>query len=428
MEDSKKYYTHLPQKPGVYLFRDGQGKVLYVGKAINLRNRVKSYFDNKHHDLRILKLLNTFEKIDHLEAGSNLEALLLEARLIKEYRPYFNVRLKDNKRYLYVGLTKEEYPRVILLRQPERTDNLLDWFGPFPSSGSLKQILRMVRRIFPYRTCLKLDDKPCFYYHLGLCPGMCVKSVKNYKRTVNKIRLLLRGEISKLSSYLEKQMETKARRLDFEEAEMIKHQLALLKELRNFHTVNNDEGGLFVKSEELRVLLTKKQGFEAYLIKRIEGYDISNLGEKIIVGSMVVFTDGAAENGQYRQFKIRSLGQDDPGAIKQVLQRRLRHEEWVFPQVILIDGGKTQLTAAFEALKERGLADNIGLLGLTKQKEIVVIPRIVKEKIVSWEEVTFTRNSGALQLLQSVRDEAHRFAQRYYKKLHTKVTFSSGTK
>lgn len=407
----------LPQKPGVYLFRDLHDKVLYVGKAINLQKRVKNYFSENKVDFKTKRLLENADKVDFIETKSELESLLLEARLIKQYRPRYNIRLKDDKRYLYAGFTKEPFPRLVLLRQPEKELGLLNWFGPFPSSYALKEILRLVRRIFPYRTCQKMLAGGCLYYHLGLCPGMCRESVKNYGRTVKNLSLLLGGQTDQLVRLLTKRMQQAATAEKYETAAVSKRQLQLMARLwQNYRRFPETEK-IIKQLETVRQLLVCWQGFDPLLIHRLEAYDIANLGKDVVVGAMTVLLEGEPDNQQYRQFKIRGEFQGDPPALRQVISRRLHHRRWVYPQVILVDGGKGQVAAAFQALAEKKLIGQIGLIGLAKQEEVLVIPRIDQEKIVSWKLV------ASLPILQQARDEAHRFAQRYYKKLHRRITF-----
>ncbi len=420
----KKFYQDLPNNPGVYLFLDKNNHVLYVGKAINLKKRVRSYFDKQPKEERIKNLLNQAEKIDFYQVEGEIEALLLEARLIKQFKPKYNVRLKDDKRYLYVGITKEKYPQVKLLRQPECESSLLAWYGPFPSSSSLKEILRLLRRIFPYRSCRKLTSKPCLYYHLNLCPGMCLTEVKNYQKTIKKIMMFLEGQITPLIKKLEKEMKKVADSQKYEEAGQIKKQIQLIESLFHHHGQGGDEVKTQKQTEELRKLLVKYSGIEPSRIERLEAYDVANLGENLIVGSMVVFINGEPDKSQYRQFKLQWAG-GDPGGIKQILSRRLTHQEWLYPQVILVDGGKTQVSSAFEAVREKNLAKQIPVLGLAKREEKIFLPRVAKETIVGWKIITYQSSSLVHQLLQQARDEAHRFAQRYYKKLHQKITFYS---
>ena len=424
MQKNSKPYQKLPNQPGVYLFKDKSGLVLYVGKALNLKKRVRNYFDKQPKEKRIENLLKEAQKIDFIEVSSEIEALLLEARLIKQHWPKYNVRLKDDKRYLYVGITKEKYPKIALIRQPEREEKLLAWYGPFPTAASLKEILRLLRRVFPYRTCRQLTDKSCLYYHLNLCPGMCLRETTDYRQTIKKIMMFLDGRINPLVSNLKKEMKKAAGEQKYEQAGQIKRQIQMIEILLAGHGKDQDEEKSQRQLDELRKLLVQYSGIEPMVIQRLEAYDVANLGENLIVGSMVVFTEGEPDKSQYRQFKLTWSG-GDPGGIKQILSRRLTHQEWLFPQVILVDGGKTQVAAAFEALREKNLFKTIPVLGLAKKEERIFIPKVIKEKIVSWKTFEYQSSSLVHQLLQQARDEAHRFAQRYYKKLHRKVIFSS---
>jgi len=421
---NKKFYQNLSNNPGVYLFRDKNHRVLYVGKALNLKKRVRNYFDKQPKEKRIENLLKEAQKIDFIEVSSEIEALLLEARLIKQRWPKYNVRLKDDKRYLYVGITKEKYPKIALIRQPEREEKLLAWYGPFPTAASLKEILRLLRRVFPYRTCRQLTDKTCLYYHLNLCPGMCLRETTDYRQTIKKIMMFLDGQINPLVKKLQKEMETLAKKEEFEQAGQLKRQIQMIESFLHRYGRGEDEEKPQRQMDELRKLLVKYSGIEPNKIERLEAYDVANLGENLIVGAMVVFLNGEPSKEDYRQFKLTWSG-GDPGGIKQILSRRLTHQEWLFPQVILVDGGKTQVAAAFEALREENLFKTIPVLGLAKKEERIFIPKVIKEKIVSWKTFKYQSSSLVHQLLQQARDEAHRFAQRYYKKLHRKVIFSS---
>jgi excinuclease ABC subunit C len=420
-------YQNLPKSPGVYLFKDKKQNVLYVGKAINIKNRVKNHFTDKNDELRHQNLLNLVEKIDFQVVSSEMEALLLETRLIKIYKPKFNVRLKDDKRYLYVGISKEIYPRIYLLRKPEIEKNLADWFGPFPTAQSLKEILRLLRRVFPYRSCPKLPKslRPCLYYHLRLCPAPCINQVENYSQNIKKIRLFLNGQIKPLLNLLTKQMKQSAEELKFEEAQIYKKQIESIQYLLGKRPKSAEEEKTQKQLEQLKDLLIRYQGFDPFIIHRIEAYDVSNLGKEITVGSMVAFIEGEPASDQYRQFKIIGIFQNDVEALKQIIKRRLAHREWIFPQVILVDGGKGQVSAAFGVLKEKNLAGKIGLLGLAKELETIIVPKILGNKIAGWKSLNLSANSPVLQLLQAIRDESHRFAQRYYKKVYKKKAFKT---
>lgn len=417
----------LSSESGVYLFKDKNKNVLYVGKAINIKNRVKSHFREKNVNNREAILLKKTKKIDHIVTNSELESLLLEVRLIKQYRPKYNIRLKDDKRYLYVGFTREKYPRVFLFRQPEKEEKLSTWFGPFPTAQSLREILRLLRRVFPYRSCQKIPKKPCLYLHLNLCPGMCIQKSKDYNQTIRSLKIFFNDQTKKLLKNLKQKMIQASKKQKYEQAALFKKQIQMIENLWLGYKKFPDAKKVAQKLLDLRKLLVYWQGFDPIIIQRLEVYDVANLGKDVVVASMVVFTNGEPDHSNYRQFKIKEDFQGDPPALKEAILRRLNHPDWVYPQLLLVDGGKPQVSAAFEALKEKGLAGEIGLIGLAKKREMIVIPKIKKQEIVSWRLLDFKPSNLVLQLLQQARDESHRFAQRYYKKLHKKLIFSGPT-
>ena len=428
----------LPKKPGVYIFRNSSGHIIYIGKALVLKNRVSSYLHGKH-DAKTTELVANIADLEHVVVNSEFEALLLEARLIKQHEPKYNITQKDNKSYLYIVIGKQFPNRVFTARWTELNQlNLLDWFGPFPSSGDAKRILRIVRQIFPFRSCKTLPKSTCLYHHLSLCPGVCVtqedkmavnkeQSINDYARSIQQIRRLLSGKSNSLKTTikaLEKEMKSAAKAMKFEDAQTLKNQINSLRQLTEsgWRSVPKEKQDASRALLALRQLLVKYQGSDPIILNKIEGYDVSNLGSEVIVGSQVVFIDGESDSSLYRKFnlKFNQLSQDDPLGIKNILLRRLNHPQWVYPQLILVDGGKTQVAAAFSALKEKGLAGKIALVGIAKQEEVLIVPRIVEEKITGWKQVRLSRHHPELQLLQAIRDEAHRFAQRYYKTLSSK--------
>jgi len=353
----QKKLKDLPKKPGVYLFRDKQGKIIYIGKALVLKNRVSSYFHQKHHDPKTEELAQNIADLKYVVVNSELEALLLEARLIKQHEPKYNISQKDSKSYLYIVIGKDFPERVFTARWTELNQPLSAWYGPFPSSAEAKQILSTLRRIFPFRSCKTLPKSPCLYRHLGLCPGVCL-SPKGYSVLIRRINLILSGKTKNLIASLEKEMKSAAKAMKFEEAQTLKNQVNALKSLTEggWRSVPKEKQDRSKAVLELRKLLVKYQGSDPIILNKIEGYDVSNLGSEVIVGSQVVFIDGEPDSSLYRKYnlKFNQLSQDDPLGIKNILLRRLNHPEWVFPQLILIDGGKTQVSAAFVALKEKG--------------------------------------------------------------------------
>lgn len=422
----KNQLKTLPKKPGVYLFKNKAGKIIYIGKALVLKNRVLSYFRQKHKDPKTLELVSNIAQLELVEVASEFEALILEARLIKQHEPKYNIIQKDSKSYLYIVIGKEEPNRVFTARWTELSElKLLDWFGPFPTSGDAKRILRIVRRIFPFRSCKRLPKSPCLYYQLNLCPGVCLQT-NDYKNTIKKIRKLLSGKTNALSSLIksfEKEMKSAAKALDFEKAQTLKNQADSLRRLtEGWRRVPQERKDFAQTESKLRKLLVKYQGLDPIIINKIEGYDVSNLGNEIIVGSMVAFVEGEKDPALYRRFNLKynQTRQDDPQGISHILKRRLNHPEWIYPQLILVDGGKTQVSAAFKALKEKNLVGKISLLGIAKQEEEIVVPKIDGKEITGYKTLRLSRRHPELQLLQAVRDESHRFAQKYYRHLYSK--------
>jgi len=426
-------YKTFPSKPGVYYFKNKTGQIIYIGKALSLRHRVANYFQKNIKDPKTKQLVSEIDKCEYLLADSEFDALLLEAKLIKEHRPKYNVLLKDDKRYLYIAISKENCPRIFVVRKVELEQNLLDWYGPFPSGGEARQVLKTIRHIFPYRTrCKVMSGKPCLDYQLNLCPGVCFKPVPEYKKIIFDIRQILSGKTNRLLKSLATNMQTAAKNLNFEEAQKLKRQLTALTNItQNWRHVPTDKIENSLAVANLRKILVKYQGIDPITVKKIEGYDISNLGKDIIVGGMVAFSDGVPDKAQYRKFKIslrinnkekriNLQKQNDPEGIKQIIFRRLNHPEWLYPQLILVDGGKGQVTAAQDALKMKKLSGQIALLGLAKRQETIVLPKIEDNQITKWKMLKLPKNSPALKLLQSIRDESHRFAQNYYKLLHRK--------
>lgn len=394
--DRSSLYKKLPETPGVYLMRDKNDRLLYVGKAGNLRRRVSSYF-TRPHDNRIQKLVEEIDHIEHRATDTAIEALILEAELIKKYEPPFNIREKDGKSFLFIGVTRETFPRVILLRGKDLKIDDKRWrktFGPFTSASSLREALRILRRIFPFNTHDpdKKYNRPCFDYQLGLCPGVCAHKISRpeYLKTLRNLILFFSGEKKKIITQLQKEMKTASRSLDFEKAQKLQRQIFALEHIQDVALISEGEvsGGVLIEEGEYR----------------IEGYDISNISGMSAVGSMVVAVNGRMAPGEYRKFKIRTVqGANDVGMMTEVLERRFGNS-WPLPQLLLMDGGAPQVNAARKVLQKLRL--KIPVIGLAKGPErkrndvIGLLPKGV-----------------SLETLIKVRDEAHRFAISYHKKI-----------
>ena len=540
----------LPAKPGVYLFKDSQGKVIYVGKAASLRHRVRAYFSpSTNLSPKLQRLAASINDFESIFTDSEQEALILECTLIKKYRPRYNVSLKDDKTFPYLKIDLDnDWPSVRITRRFRKDGG--KYFGPFASAGSVRRTLRLIRKIFPFRSCNKAitgkDSKPCLEYHIHRCSGPCIGAVskEDYDEIIRQVILFLEGKQELVVRELKHKMEKASQQLQFEKAALLRDQiqateaviegqkiavtvmgeqdviaLAQAKDLayveiffiRNNRLIGRDHllvDGIqdeepsqimtsFVKQyyasassippvillqypiDEPAVIIewlsgqrgaavklrvprqgAKKQlvdtvaenarhGLELYQIKqsatvepaivlqelkerlrlpsipmRIEGYDISNIRGTLAVGSMAVFDKGMPKPAHYRRFRVKTVaGIDDYAMIQEVLRRRFRRyladeDKWsIAPDLVLIDGGKGHLNAALEVMRGLGLG-SIPAASLAKEREEIFIPG-------NPGPVDLPQTSVALHLLQRVRDEAHRFALGYHKRLRHKEGIAS---
>ncbi len=439
----KNKLKKIPKYPGVYFFKDKNGKIIYIGKALSLKNRIESYFRENQKDLKTKILVSQIADFDFQVVPSEFDALLLEAKLIKEHQPKYNTRLKDNKRYLYIAITKPPQ-RIFPLRRPELEKKLDAWFGPFPSSRDIKLVLQTIRKVFPFCSEKKPPKRECFYKHLHLCPGFQKLKTRQYQQQIKHIKQILSGKGSKLLlKNLEKKMKMAAAKNDFEKAQKYKNQFLSLQRLtQNWQTMPSEEKQNSLALTKLRNLIIKYQQIEQTTISKIEAYDVANLGYEIIVGAMVTFINGQPEKSLYRKFNIKKTAlkrpsansqkliktertsANDPADLARIIDRRFNHPEWLYPQLILVDGGKSQISAAFKILKKHHLENQISLLGLTKKEEEIILPKIKSGVITGWLPLKYASNNPVLKLLMQLRDEAHRFSQNYYHKLHFKKLLS----
>lgn len=382
-----------------------------MGKAIDLYHRVASYFNGHPGGVRT-NLVEQIKAVETIIVESELEALILEANLIKKYLPQFNVRLTDDKDYLYIKITKEDFPKVITARKHELKGSL-KYFGPFPSSRTVRDTLKALRRVFPW--CAQAPRpglarlRPCFYYHIGLCPGACVGEIskKDYRKNIFRLSQLLEGKKKKLLEDLTKEMTAAAGQQHFEEAGRIKKMITGIQYLTQPNrTKSYLENPNFLEDQKALALLELQKALNLKAIpQRIEGYDISNIQGKEATGSMVVLTNGEIDKSQYRKFKIRISGRpNDVAMLREMMRRRLKHQEWEFPDLIIVDGGVGQVRAADSGIPIFGLAKRLEWL-YSQDGSIIRLPR----------------KSPALHLLQKLRDEAHRFAISYHRKLRDNI-------
>jgi excinuclease ABC subunit C len=376
MSKVKEQAKKLPGAPGVYIFKDKNGKPLYVGRATSLKNRVANYFHTK--DLRLIEMVSLAKNLAHKKTDTLLEAIILEANLIKKYWPKYNIKDKDNRSFAYIIFTEEDFPKPAIVRGSEIKNagpgTEKNRFGPYQSYTILRQALKIIRRIFPYGTCKPNSGKACFDYQIGMCPGACIGAIsrKEYAKNIRNIKLLLSGKNKTLIKKLQKENPEKAKAL--------KHiqDVALLKD-DNITQTNNPQ--------------------------RIEGYDISHFGGKETVGAMVVFKDGEPSNKDYRTFNIKEApANDDLRALEEMMIRRLRHTEWPYPDLIMIDGGRPQVVFISRVLRKNKI--NIPLVGISKfSGDELVFPLGTKKE--NREEAATLKS-----ILIKAREESHRFANR----------------
>ncbi|VAX36538.1 Excinuclease ABC subunit C [hydrothermal vent metagenome] len=405
----------LPLTSGVYLMKDARGCVIYVGKAIALRKRVQSYFRKNTGIVSKTDLLVAdIKDIDILETASEAEALILEASLIKQYKPKYNIDLRDDKSYPLIQVTKDGFPRISVERPRKKSDKC-HYYGPYVKPGLIREALSIIRRIFPFRVCDPFPKKECLDYHIGLCDAPCIKKItkKEYGKNIRHVRLILEGKKDTLYRNLKKEMEEYSQALKFEKAAKVRDQLRAIGALYS----GTKDINYYKESEQLQRALNLPRAPE-----RVETFDISNIMGQQAVGSMVSFLNGKPDKRNYRRFKIKSVqGIDDFKMMAEVVRRRYRRlkaEGKAFPDLIVIDGGKGQLSAAYAELVK--LEVQISIVSLAKREEEIFLPG-------KRNPVRLSLDSLGLKLLQRTRDEAHRFAITYHRKLRGKGFFEKGS-
>ncbi len=406
----------LPASPGVYFHKGTNGEVIYVGKAAVLKNRVRQYFHKTGKDVKTMALVEEIADTDWIVVDTEMDALFLESEMIKRYKPKWNILLRDDKTVSYVRIDmKSEVPSVSFTRTPQ--DDKATYVGPFYGKTTVIKALRVLRRVFPYYD-KPYDGKKTLNTDLGLTPGIEIGKVtpKEYKANLRKLIRYLEGGRQKLLKELEKQMKEAAKREDFEEAAKLRNQFFGLKELQK-KIVFSDKEFLDISSDQALVDLQKMLGLKEPP-RRIEGYDISHQSGTNVVGSMVVFVNGASDRAEYRKFKLRHQKNDDTANMQEVIERRLKHEEWAYPDLVVLDGGVGQVNAVKDLLQSK----NITVIGRDKSGDhtrnaavVIVIP-----KGDSFENVPLSPDSHVAKLIARIDDEAHRFAITYHTLLKRK--------
>ena len=425
----------FPNTPGVYLMKDAAGRVIYVGKAKNLRARAGSYFLKAAADeRRTADLVREIDDIDFLEAESEVDALLVEARLVKDVQPKYNQDLKDDKSFPYLEIfTREDFPRVEFTREPQSRGTKL--YGPFASAGGLRGTIQVLQKIFKFRTCsLDIDEgdekwrwfRPCLLASIQQCTAPCNLRIskEEYRRDIDRLRMFLEGNKKKLLKEMRAEMAAASKELNFEKAARLRDEIHLLETLDKRGELDTHvQPEVFYIDPQKGLAGLQKVLKLAETPRTIEGVDIAHLGGDETVASLVQFIDGLPFKPGYKRYRIRGVtGIDDFKSIHEVVSRRfhrLREEGELFPDVLLIDGGKGQLNAALAAFSELEITPPT-VISLAKREEEIFIPN-------SEEPLRLSRHAYALRLLQYVRDEAHRFAQHYHKILRHKARFEEET-
>ena len=414
-KDIKIQDNILPDAPGVYLMKNRKGEIIYVGKAVSLKKRVNSYFTGKR-DPKTQKLVADIAIIDYIEQPTAIEALFLEANLIKKYKPYYNIREKDDKSYSYLVITNEDYPRPYVLRATDLDDNAVKKYkavyGPFTSAGAVRNALKILRKAIPWSTCSPGQKRPCFDYSLKKCPGVCVGLItkREYAKIIRDLMAVFEGRRPELVKRYRREMNKAAKEEKFEKAAWLRNRLFALEHIQDIAVLSKDDRKLPDDYHQNPVL------------GRVEGYDISNISGTSGTASMVVFRRGAPEKALYRKFRIRSvIGPDDYESLREVLRRRFKHHEtgWEWPDLILIDGGKGQVSAALDIVSKLDSPKTIPVIGIakgpTRKKQELIIPPVFEGLRSQLEK--------HMDILIQVQDESHRFAILYHRKLRSQSLY-----
>ena len=433
----------LPLTPGIYLMRDVRRVILYIGKAKSLRKRVRSYFKVPALVPKITVLMSKVRVIDHIETPTEVDALLLEAHLVRKYKPRYNQELKDDKSFPLLKITREKFPRLCITRQKtdpkavlrpihssevqmgsvltavkqKKIQDKADYYGPYTDAKLLRQAVNLIQSLFPIRKCQTLPKSSCLYHHLGQCIAPCIKpEVKpEYDRLVNEVKRFLGGGKKTIAQYLEERMDRASRELRFEDAQFFKEQVDALSKLRKKRFLPKNPG----QGISLSATLELKENLRLEKIpERIVCFDVSNVQGDQAVASKVSFYRELPDKFGYRRYKIKSVaGINDYAMIAEALTRMLRGikegREDFMPDLIMIDGGKGHLNTAVKVLVREGM-EQIDLISIAKQFEWVHSSKFRAPLVIA-------SDSPALYLLKKVRDEAHRFAITYHRKLKSKL-------
>ncbi len=429
----------LPKTPGVYFHKNTKGEIIYVGKAAVLKNRVAQYFQkSRNRDAKTEALVAEIADTDWMEVESELEALFLEAEMVRRYMPRYNILLRDDKSMVYIRVDYDsDFPTVGTTRRP--LDDGARYFGPYLSTQSVRQALKLLRRIFPFATRqIGGQKRATLHYHLGLDPGLeeGKTSLEDYRANLRKLMAVIEGKRKTIEKQLEKDMNSFAKTSEFEKAAAARNQLFSLRRL-NQQVIFSDKEFLDISKDHALGELVDLLGLSSFP-RRIEGYDISHMSGTDVVASMVVFTNGASNKSEYRKFKTKIDHNNDFYNMHETITRRLSEKNrkaWGLPSLVLIDGGKGQLDAAIRARDESGQL-NIPFIGLAKREEQIVVHKQLSDVVLNQEIlhklggfmtessdyilINLPASTNLVKLLQRIRDESHRFAVSYHSVLKVK--------
>lgn len=415
MNKLKVQIKNAPSGPGIYRFFDQKNEVLYIGKAKNLKNRLNQYL--KRESLSrpfIAQMMPTVFFVDWIETDSEIEAVVLEAELIRKEKPKYNIKQKDDKSFLVLKISNDEFPKVVLdrFKDVNLKDKDYEIFGPYPSGDILRKSLKILRKIFPFYDCSKTKmssfkkrGRTCLYGDINICPGVCLSKISkdDYRKNIDNLKIFLRGGKRRLISKFKKEMEVLAKNKNFEQASVVRDRILALENLSQVSVGVKDS-------------IVIPQDFQ---FKRIEFYDISNIFGHYAVGSMVVLSDGIIDKSQYRRFRIRKPSQNDLLMIAEVLKRRFSGDnQWLRPDLIGIDGGVNQLKTAKDVLTKGEI--NIPVFSISKgekrdKTDFHFIDRGLAKAVL--------KDQNLKKELINLQNESHRFAISYYRRVHRKETF-----
>lgn len=415
---SNKQVVNIPSSPGVYIFRR-MNEVLYIGKSVNLKARIKSHIENAKLDSKEKSIINNSSSISYTICDTEFNSLLLESRLIQKYKPKYNSRWLDDKSYLYIKITiGDEYPKILPVRK--ENDGNSSYFGPFPSLASIEVILRDIRRTFPFCTQKKVGNKPCFYSKIGLCSpcpnfisGLSDKKLRSrqkkiYRSNIRQVIRILNGRSTDVLKELYKQLQDSIRKQDYETAILIRDKILRFERFINHSSYNHTEEKFNRSAEAINSLVTILKSFFPNLSKldRVECFDVSNISFHNSTASMVVLNNGIIDKSQYRKFKIRLADpRSDLEILSETIKRRFAND-WPAPDLIVVDGGKPQVKIFKKALTT--LKKNYAIIGIAKNPDRLVVGTS------DFPTVKPAINNPGFNMIRNLRDESHRFARKYH--------------